>query len=302
MKKLLIFLTVNISFYLHAQTEMKLVNTEVAKACEDDMYLLQLFCLGQVPHNKNREKVKILINHGYAVGYSEELRNPLWVCYKATRFEGEVKPVTHERSNFFAADMRTDAKVHGQTFRGGYQRGHMAPDNAISSIYGTLAQQETYLMSNICPQKKNLNAIGNAWQKLEHYILKLAKEREHIFVFCGPIFSEEDRDDPVNAKITRGGPKRKIAIPEAFYMILVDVKEEYKLSLEGDLFLPKVSVISYIFPQETPRGADFKDREKYGASIDEVEKRTGFDFFPGVEAKFEETWKKIEKEKVTAHW
>jgi hypothetical protein len=36
---------------------------------------------------------------------------------------------------------------------GGFDRGHMTPNFAIASQYGSLAQLETFLITNISPQK-----------------------------------------------------------------------------------------------------------------------------------------------------
>lgn len=266
-------------------------NTVIADACKDDAYLLQLFCLGQVPHNKNAEPVKVLINHGYAVGYSEKRRNPVWAVFKASGISNGA-PFRFERSQFFSRDTRTDAQVNGESFGGGFDRGHMVPNAVIGNQYGSLAQMETFLMSNMCPQKGTLNR--NTWARLEKFVSLLAQERKHVFVFAGPIFG----DDP---QIVANGNDRKIQIPDAFYKIIVDTDREFTINFEANR-LPKVEIISYIFPQDTPGNADFRDREKFGASVDDIEARTGLDFFPGAEKIGGNRWKKLEAKKVMEHW
>ena len=266
-------------------------NTVIAEACRDDVYLLQLFCLGQLPHNKNIEPIKVLINHGYVVGYSEMRRNPIWTVFKASGLSsGSV--FRFERSQFFSRDLRTVAQVHGQTFGGGYDRGHMVPNFVIANQYGSLAQMETFLMSNMCPQKADLNQ--KSWAQLEKFVTLLAEERDHVFVFAGPIFG----DDP---QLVERGESRKIQIPDAFYKIIVDTDREFTINFDTGS-IPKVEIISYIFPQDTPADADFRDREKFGASVDEIEERTGLDFFPGAEQIGGDRWKERESEKVMVHW
>ena len=266
-------------------------NTTIAEACQDDEYLLQLFCLGQVPHNKNAEPVKVLINHGFVVGYSEERRNPLWTVFKASGISSGSS-FRFERSQFFSRDVRTEAKVHGQTFGGGFDRGHMVPNAVIGDQFGSLAQMETFLMTNMCPQHQSLNR--STWANLEKFISLLAAERQHVFVFAGPIFGE----DP---EIVSRGADREIQIPESFYKIIVDTKSEFTLNFDGGN-LPTVKIISYIFPQNTPSGSNFRDREKFGASVDQIEELTGLDFFPGAEAIGGNRWKRLEEEKVMVHW
>ncbi len=71
-----------------------------------------------------------------------------------------------ERPFRFEIDIRTDAKVNHDDYTGtGYDRGHMAPNAALLAQYGQIAQLETYLMSNICPQTGSLNR--GIWAKLE---------------------------------------------------------------------------------------------------------------------------------------
>jgi hypothetical protein len=54
-------------------------NSEVAASCVNNEYLAALFTVGGRPVNENpNHKVTILINHGYAVGYCRDRRNPLW--------------------------------------------------------------------------------------------------------------------------------------------------------------------------------------------------------------------------------
>ena len=260
-------------------------NSEIAAECKDAEYLMELFTVGVRPVNEDpNHKVKILINHGYAVGYSEKRRNPLWAVYKASGIDSGT---THryERSQLFPRDLRVVPSVDGRTFGDNYDRGHMVPNAAIGNQYGSLAQMETFLMTNMCPQKKNLNQY--AWKYLEGWVMDAAGARQHIYVIAGPIFG----DDP---DITLYGPERGIQIPDEFYMILVDLSYEWNDK-------PTVKMIAYRFPQSTQSSADFKDRQQYGASVKEIEEATNLDFFP-LFADMYSNWPTNEAELVTSHW
>ena len=260
-------------------------NSEIAAQCQDAEYLMELFTVGGRPVNEDpNHKVKILINHGYAVGYSEKRRNPLWAVYKASDLQTGT---THRyrRSQLFPRDLRVVPSVDGRTFGGGYDRGHMVPNAAIGNQYGSLAQMETFLMTNMCPQKGDLNQ--HPWKHLEQWVTDAAEARQHIYVIAGPIFA----DDP---DITQNGPERGIQIPDEFYMILVDLSYEWNPK-------PTVKMIAYRFPQSTPTNADFKNRQQYGASVDEIEDATNLDFFP-LYAEMFTNWATKEAEVVTPHW
>lgn len=261
-------------------------NSEVARQCRNKAHLINLFTVGGRPMNFDAgHKVKILVNQGFAVGYSEERRCPLWAVYKASKVVGDAAPLRYERSKFFAADTRAVPAVNGRTFGGGFDRGHMVPNSVIASQYGSLAQMETFFMTNMCPQKAALNR--GPWARLEKWIIDAAQEKEHIFVVCGPIFGEEP-------KFVESGAERKIQIPDAYFMILVDAEAEFRDK-------PTIRLLAYVFPQDAAQNADFKDREKFGASVDEIEEATQLDFFPEFSRLFA-NWDQKEAAKEMTHW
>jgi len=157
----------------------------------------------------------ILLNTGYAVGYSETLMDPLWsVYYCGPKEDFENGP----RPNKFSTDTRVSepARLKHTDFNRPagttptYDRGHMAPNFAIATRYGREAQLETFLLTNICPQQSRLNQ--QTWRAMEAAIANLYAPRfDGVWVIVGPIFK-----DP----LTRYNGKA--AMPTAFYCIVVD--------------------------------------------------------------------------------
>ncbi|HEX2862337.1 MAG TPA: DNA/RNA non-specific endonuclease, partial [Lacunisphaera sp.] len=205
---------------------------------------------GGVPQpGSGRAPLRVLANTGYMAGYSDELGNPLWAAYRVRDAEPNEAP---PRPEGFAMDMRTVARIDpGLYERSGYDRGHLAPNFVIATRYGPQAQRETFLMSNIIPQKHALNA--GRWKDLEQRIARNYPARfGEVWVLAGPVFAERP------TKI-----HRRIAVPEACYMIIVDENEG------------RVRTAAFLFPQDTPADALLAD---YLVSIDEIERRTGLDF------------------------
>lgn len=201
---------------------------------------------------------EILENRGFVVGYSESRRNPLWVAYKL----GSKKFSSAKRPSRFDVDDRTDVEVkHGDYTGSGFDRGHMAPNYAIATRFGIAAQKETFLMSNICPQKPKLNR--QVWRYLEERIANhYSNQLEEIWVITGPIFDENI------TKLPSG-----VEVPDAFYKIVVDEKENH------------LEVMAFIFDQ------DVSGKEKlrsFLTSVDEVEKRTGLDFYSDLKDSIED--------------
>ncbi len=195
--------------------------------------------------------VRVLANLGYVVGYSDALGNPLWAAYRMHDMEPAAAP---ERPDEFSLDLRTAARIEpGDYTRSGYDRGHLAPNHAIATRYGAAAQRETFLMSNIIPQKHALNA--GLWKQLEQRIANSYPARfGEVWVIAGPVFG------PKPEKL-----RRRVAVPDSCYMIIVD---------ESD---GRVRATAFLFPQSTAENARLDD---FLVSIDELEHRTGLDFLP----------------------
>src|ERR1041385_6747662 len=105
------------------------------------------------------DTIVVVTNCGYVVGYSEARRNPLWVAYHLRKLGAPgTKAPNPERSNNFLKDTRTAIQVaDGDYTNSGYDRGHMAPSYAMGTRFGKAAQDESFLMSNMCPQLHSLN-------------------------------------------------------------------------------------------------------------------------------------------------
>ena len=194
------------------------------------------------------QPLRVLTNIGYAVGYSEHAGLPLWAAYHVSdRDFGALPP----RPEAFGVDRRTRVRVEPDDYaRSGYDRGHLAPSFAIALHHGREAQEETFLMSNIAPQRHALNA--GPWHALERRIARNYPARfAEVWVVAGPILGSQP------ARL-RG----RVALPEAFFMMMIDEREG------------RVRAQAFILPQEAPPDAAAAD---FLTSIDEVERRSGLD-------------------------
>lgn len=219
---------------------------------------------------------RVLRNTGFLVGYSDLRGNPLWVIYR-------LHPIAagapfYKRPQQFERDWRALNSVSHNDYSGsGYSRGHMAPNYAISRLYGAEAQADTFLMTNITPQRHRLNQ--KLWQRLEEVEIDIFTAREgELWVITGPIFDQH---------IARLSSTARVEIPDAFYKIYAvpphDAKDAPRL-------------LAFIMPQEV-HGDEPLDQ--YVVSVDEIEARTGFDFFPQLDRA---TAKRIESVTAPPAW
>lgn len=194
--------------------------------------------------------IRVLNRGEFLVGWSDRLRHPVWCAYHVR----SDAPYDIGTRPGFLKDKAVPAAPSAAAYtRSGYDRGHMVPNHAIATRYGTDEQKKTFLMSNIAPQTPSLNR--GVWRDVEHRIADLWTARYgEIWVVIGCI---SDGDETL--------PGTDIDVPTQFYQLI--------LAQEG----MDVRALAVLFDQHTPWGA-WAARDI--VTIDELEKRTGLDFNP----------------------
>ncbi|HOD07194.1 MAG TPA: DNA/RNA non-specific endonuclease [Myxococcota bacterium] len=223
---------------------------------------------GGLPVSLEKESRYVLLdNLGFDVGYSEYRQNPVWVGYM-------VGPDTVEgggaRPQRFSTDARTESRVaHRDYTRTGYDRGHLAPNHAIATRYGRKAQLETFMMSNIVPQRPALNR--QVWQRIEALEAdRWSSSLGGVWVITGPVF---DRDREF---LKQSQPR--IEIPDAFFKVIVDEVEDTRSGTVG----PRV--LAFIVEQDV-QGDEMP--VEFLVSVDWIEERTGLDLMPDLNDEIE---------------
>ncbi len=203
-----------------------------------------------LPLSNHTLKEQLLYRKSYVVSYNSDTKCPNWVFWQLTRehADGNVKRPDYA----FHEDMDAPApRAELTDYRGsGYDRGHMCP--AGDNKWDKEAMYETFLMTNMCPQDKNLNS--GLWNQMEMQCRYWAKKYGRLYIVCGPIFLKGEHH-------TIG--KNKVMVPEAFFKVI--------LCMEGT---PK----SIAFICRNTEGNRKKDY--YVNSISQVERITGYTFFP----------------------
>ncbi|MFZ2959079.1 MAG: DNA/RNA non-specific endonuclease [Candidatus Ozemobacteraceae bacterium] len=213
---------------------------------------------------------KPLHNKAYAVGFSETRREPLWVSYRLDRV---VNPEPLPRPSRFDSDSRVRNPVNTKEYaKTGFDRGHLAPNSAIAKRYGVEAQEETFLMTNIIPQRPDLNR--KLWEHIERMEDKYANVYGRVFVITGPIFDAK-RENIENSNLE---------IPDECYKIIVDEEAGgYR-------------ILAYRIPQSV-EGKESPD--EFLTCVDVLEAATGLDFFTAIPSSTQEL---LESQVATASW
>ena len=198
-----------------------------------------------------------IVSHGYfTLSYAEKHEQAEWVAYELKK--EHLSKNDFERP-YFVEDRSVESKsADWRNYKkSGYDRGHLCP--AGDRRFSFEAYHETFLTSNISPQNHEFNS--KIWNYLEQKVRFWAEKYEGVYVVTGGILKD--------GLSTIG--EEQVSVPEEFYKIVLDKTEDgYK-------------AIAFIIPNQ-PTDSSFYD---YVVTIDEIEEKTGIDFFPNLSERIE---------------
>lgn len=198
---------------------------------------------------------------GYTVSFNPKTNIPNWVAWE---LNADKLIERESRSDKFVPDPDIEEwkAITTDEYKGsGWDRGHMCP--AGDNRWHWRAMDESFYMTNICPQNHNLNR--GDWKELEEACRRWAAT-ESVYIVCGPILYKSPKYGYI-------GDKHQIRVPDAFFKVVLTGVESGR---------PRA--IGFIYKNET---GNYK-RDKYVNSIDEVERITRLDFFSALPDRIEE--------------
>ncbi len=153
---------------------------------------------------------------GFKLAYDSRNKIPLYTHEKLSRSSLEK---LFDRRGFCFSEDPNIYPLHRSSlvdYKGsGFDRGHMvAAANQISSKQHL---QETFYLSNICPQDSDLNR--KFWAKLERAIRKRVHQGESLEVITGPLFLPYREGEKEYIKYEVIGP-HKVAVPTHFFKLI----------------------------------------------------------------------------------
>jgi len=193
---------------------------------------------------------RALCRLGFALSFNGTTKVADWTSSRLTaaRLVARVR-----RSDDFRMDpdLAPSHRAKRSDYRGsGYDRGHLVP--AAAMAWHAQAMSQSFLLSNIAPQV-GVGFNRGIWRRLEAAVRHWVHRRGSLIVVTGPLFEVR----PIT-RIGDGG----VAVPSHFFKIAYD-------PARGD-------AIAFILPN-APIAAPALGR--YLVSIDDVERRSGLDFF-----------------------
>lgn len=219
----------------------------------------------EIPKYETSRGGQIITHTGYTVSYDADFKTPQWVAWQLTK---EKANGSEPRYDKFQPDPKVrGAKAYPKDYtNSGYDRGHMAPAGDMK--WSRQAMVESFYMTNVCPQNRNLNR--GDWKDLEELERTWAVQYGCVSIAAGPIYDKKQKPLRIG--------NNQVAVPKAFFKVL----------LVGYPKAPKA--YAFVFANQ----AGSHPLSYYQLTVDEVESRTGMDFFSALPDDIEN---KIEAEK-----
>jgi endonuclease G len=196
-----------------------------------------------------------IINHTYyTLSYSNSDRQSEFAYYY-------LSPQSINGGQSRTDDFRIDPKVKtnpvsSTAYQGsGYDRGHLCP--AADMALNKTSMSETFYMSNMSPMTPAFNR--GIWSSLESWVRDSALSNGGLYVVTGPILNG-----------SCGTLAGSIVIPCSFYKISFKAGSNPK-------------VIGFILSNS----GSSSPLRNFAVTVDEIEKRTGINFFPQLEDEIE---------------
>ena len=191
---------------------------------------------------------QIITHNYYTLSYNEKAEQAEWVAYELTKSQLDR---THRKRPYFIRDkkVKTKSADYRNYKKSGYSKGHLCP--AGDRKFSKEAFDETFLTSNITPQKMDFN--GGIWNRLEGKVRYWARKNKHLYIITGGVLNQ-------NLK-TIG--REKVAVPQQFYKILLDYTK------------PQIKAIAFLMPHQDSN----RPLYEFVVPIDKIEKLTSIDFF-----------------------
>ena len=204
-----------------------------------------------MPAPLNGATEQIIRRTSYVVSYNKDTKCPNWVAWNLT---AEHTDGPQKRMNNFHEDEDCPLpRATLQDYRGcGWSRGHMCP--AGDNKWCNEAMYDSFSLVNVCPQNSKLNS--GLWNSIEMDCRKWARKFGEVYIVCGPVLMKREHE-------TIGD--NKVVVPEAFFKVV--------LCLTGT---PKA--LGFIVRNTEGN----KKKDLYYNSVDDVERITGYDFFPAL--------------------
>lgn len=207
---------------------------------------------------KNLKEYPFISHHLFTFQFDPNKKFPVFIAYhlspqivwgslKAKR-DYKLDPFVKDGLSYSDYKGASNCDKKGRSF--GYDKGHLAP---LGSFKASVYAYEAQYMSNIVPQKGNLNQ--GPWRRFEEKVRDFVRKGNEIYILTGPLYPKEREKI---APCWKSAQSKIKEIPSAYFKLALDFK--------------KAKLCSVIMSQKADRRAKLK---KFQTQVEELEKQTG---------------------------
>lgn len=198
----------------------------------------------------------------YCLEYNPAKNHSRWIAF---RFDGLTRDLGSGRTEAWADDPKLSKQYQvGSGYFKGYSRGHICA--SYDRQYSKEANRQTFYMTNMSPMLSSFN--GNYWTAYEQYVQGIGRDAS----FADTLYVVKGGTIDQTQGVSKSSGGKNIVVPKYYFIALLRFKAG-NYSAIG--FWVEHKDYGYSGSQYAP---SYVVRDK-AVNIDELEKKTGIDFF-----------------------
>lgn len=225
------------------------------------------FSKHMLPSSKNTAR-------SFSLLYDSEIYHSHWVAYPLYKSVIGSGNRTNDWGIFDPNIPQEKQLYMRSSYQGSYDRGHMLP--SASRAKSTADNSPTFYPTNMSPQLAGLNQ--KKWAGIEGQVRRWAEGCDTLYVVTGAAFKTVGGGESVGYTYCKSDNGKSVAIPNYYYKAL--------LQRRGTGANSTFQALAIWVPHRAATGAATMDDV---ITIDELEERTGIDFFANLDEQTQES-------------
>ena len=223
----------------------------------------------------------------YTVCYSAEHHCPVWVAAPRHRMyeSGASRTDAYGKDPSIPSDIQYNSKSTG----GGCNKGHML--GSAERLSSTATNKQVFYYTNIAPQYSDtFNTGSGGWNTLEDWVDGQVCS-DTLYVVIGTYFETytDRRGYTDSPKTISFGGRSDVTRPSMFYYILMRTKSGSSGKALKDCTSSEIKCAAFVRSHATPKKVSVSEKDMM--SVSDLEKITGFTYFPNVPQAPKDTYK-----------
>ncbi len=201
----------------------------------------------------------------YTAYYDTATYSSLWIAYPLAA--GHSGSLSRPGSWYYADGLDTSVQVNltKSSYNDGYSRGHQIPNGDRNGNSGM--QKQTFYVINSVPQIQN-GFNGGIWNALENDLRSEIPSGDSLYIATGPVYKTVGGSETLKYTSAKDDSKR-LPVANYFFKVVLKVKRSGGQVVDA-------KAIGFWFAHKAYSSSDY---EPYAVSVDDIEAKTGYNFF-----------------------